>query len=604
MNTIFKIIMILLLVVIGESSARVRWINAPILNDSTISACDSVGSGRWTQYGANGTISEDAEGIRLTTLATGAYTSAQLTTTFHKAHHNWYRITVRFDSSENVSTNNGLAVQFFSDAATANGSVITFHSTVLSNYTKGMVTYAWNISNMVTWAGTPTDSVARLLIRVTPVTGHVVNCWVSGIYGYNQPASDSIALISFGWDDYFTSQYDTIYKMMNVYGWKNSLFGSKTGAAAVRLTQPKLDTLIKNGWSLHTHIYDHSLDYAQRTTTSANNQLDSSINDIKSDYLRVMGKTCKTWPIGAYPANATGYFNDTIINMLQNHGIQWFSSTNQNPRQHEPRYRPFSFSNYFDYNTTTFSYFRSTLDSTVKYKFKMLLRGHDAVSSITQGYQIRIDSLQRIMDTIRGRELAGQLRVVTYDKFWLYAPDSVITIKSTYRTTLTYSVACSLSMDVDSMKLFLYDSISGGVKTLRDSSALTIGGGNITFTRNNLTPHTTYYYSVYGRNNSGVWDSTLPMQSVSTLSNSSTASEYTGKSGKNIIVSGSGFSDTSNVYLNTIRAIVTSFTDSTISFRVPNIGRGYYNLIVSGQTLEDEFRVLQTKMNIDSTKIR
>lgn len=409
-----KILFMLMLV----SCIEARWTNFAVLNDTTISACDSVGSGRWTQYGANGTVTEDAEGIRLTTLSNASYTAMQLTTTFHKSHHNWYRIKVRFDST-NIATTNGLSVQFFSDGATANGTAIDLNNAVRNNYANGIVEYAWCISNMSTWSGTPTDSVARVVVRVYPTNGHIVNCWVSGIYGYNQPESDSVALVSFGWDDYFASQYDTIYKLMAARGWKGSLFGSKAGVAGSHMTQAQIDTLINQGWSLHTHIYDHSLDYGQRTLQSAANQLDSSIADIRSNYLRVTGKENLTWQIGAYPANAPGYYNDNIISLLQSRNIKFFSTTDPSPRQHEPRYRPYSFSNFMDYNTVTQSYLRAQLDSAVKYKSKLLLRGHDAVPTITQSYQIRIDSLTQIMDTIKARETAGQLRVVTYDKFFV-----------------------------------------------------------------------------------------------------------------------------------------------------------------------------------------
>jgi hypothetical protein len=564
-----RILLLLLFAIFISSEARVRWVNAPILNDSTISVCDSVGTGRWTQYGANGTVTEDAtwsektpaNAVRLTTLSNGSYVAAQLTTTFRRSDFDYYYLRCYIDSIANIATTNGLSIQFFSESGTSNGVAVDMNNAMRNNYKGGLITIAWPKSAMPMWSGTPLDTVARVVIRVYPTNGHVVNCWIDKLGGYDKPARDTIAEVAFGWDDYFISQYDTIYKMMRAYGWKNCLFGSRTGLGGTRLEQAKIDSLIVAGWPLMTHIYDHSQDYGQRTYASARNQLDSSIADVKADWLRVTGRTNKYWPIGAYPANSNGYYNDSTIAIMQSRGVQWYSSVDPSPRQHISNYRPLNFSNYFDYNTTTFAFFRATLDSAVKYKQKLFLRGHDAVPTITQSYQIRIDSLQRIMDTLRVRELAGQLRIVTYDKFWLYAPDSSISVSST-SGSYNYSVICNISADVDSMKLFLYDSVAGGSKTLRDSSVLTQGGGTASFSRASLLPSTAYFYWIYGRNNSGTWDSTLSRQS-------DTTKKYTGlvgsKAWQTITINHLSVAETSAHYLYQIKIPRTGLVASNVN---------------------------------------
>jgi hypothetical protein len=141
-----------------------------------------------------------------------------------------------------------------------------------------------------------------------------------------------------------------------------------------------------------------------------------------------------------------------------------------------------------------------------------LFHGVDSIQNIST--TIDTGKLNDILKYCHDKIVAGTLGGAgRFTDYLLYAPDSCIIYKSTSSISTSYTTNDSLEKFVDSCKVFIYDSVAGGSRTLIDSTAILHGGDTFSFTVSTDTPKSTYYWLTV-RNASGAIDSSFGRRKV------------------------------------------------------------------------------------------
>ena len=322
----------------------------------------------------------------------------------------------------------------------------------------------------------------------------------------------------FTFDDIYKSVPDTAIPIMQKYGINACGFLITTWVDKwYSATRAQLQSMQDGGFDLHSHGVTH----ADFWTLSK----DSTLKEVKNAEIAldtlISNRPRNNRHLFAYPkgrhTDSTDIWIKPFVGFARLFEGNYLSSSIPSgvyPDVHSESPSIAAFD-----STTTLATAKGYVDSLIKYKTTSIFVFHSISSNnfFTTSYWSKafFDSLCAYVAAKRD---AGQLINPKLKQRLVYAPDSCIISKTATSTATSYTLTDSIASFTDSIKVYLYDSIAGGTKTLRDSSAMVVGGPSVSFLRSGLTSSTVHTYWLYGRTNSGKWDSTFHKRNVLTRS--------------------------------------------------------------------------------------
>lgn len=364
-------------------------------------------------------------------------------------------------------------------------------------------------------------AIKALRIEVPAATGKRLKMVFSRFSAYTSPFSKGTIFFSF--DDCYSSMMnvDSMFRNRN---WYFSIFPSVNQFGTTgKITLANADTLSAHGHEWHTHAYNH-LQFTTSTDSVVNVEIDSCQAYIKRIASRINSPnrmSFRSYRIGAYPSNGSGYLCSPHVDSLISNRLDFVRITGSWPSVFSssvPTARSYLSTKGWNPGSNTFATIKNYIDSTMKYHLGFYLWYHQIKDSTAYNGTTASDSIfQKIVRYTDTAYVAkGDGFVKPLSQMNLYAPDSIIIKRGVTKTATSYSVVCSLSTDADSAKLYLLDSASG-VWTKRDSSVMMAGGSVTNLKRTGLTNSSLCKFKVSALTNLGVTDSIMA-DTIRTLS--------------------------------------------------------------------------------------